>query len=494
MRRFRVAMENTKVVWPTRTNLASQLIRSHITSLGTYIPLQRATDLAKKYKVFDMLQPLLEFTKRDQSPPFTPKQTPLPTRPKKTTGVNRKQTRPRQITPCTQTEEIIVTEENKSLIAEELLENILYGNGELLRSETMNIVLDKEGHGSVHWAAALGKLVTIHKLVELGADLHMASYKGETALMRSVLFTDNFDGKTFEVLVDCLAPTLNAVDKRNRTVFHHAVLACRWKGRLQAGRYYLQHLLHRLKNDSRELFNSQDAYGDTPLMMAARLGCRQIVYLLLDAGASAQIPNHQSITAQMMIDVSSAVLQSATNQESGLDSLYEPIGTVVGPLSKSCVLDSRYTNILSERTKQTRAVRDRLDRATEQLNAQQALLVRLPEPGPWLVEAQHIHAVQTARLRKLTMILQREKLDRCLTSGVVVNQTLCYESLVTQLRMLKDKRKKLVAEKIALQSKVASCKLQDYKRLIGGCCGVEYDAVDGLLDGLVVVSSQPLGG
>ncbi|OAD71895.1 apses-type HTH transcription regulator, partial [Phycomyces blakesleeanus NRRL 1555(-)] len=40
---------------------------------STYIPLQRATDLAKKYKVFDMLQPLLEFTKRDQSPPFTPK-------------------------------------------------------------------------------------------------------------------------------------------------------------------------------------------------------------------------------------------------------------------------------------------------------------------------------------------------------------------------------------------------------------------------------------
>ncbi|KAI9014337.1 hypothetical protein CLU79DRAFT_767158 [Phycomyces nitens] len=444
---------------------------------GTYIPLSRAADLARKYDVYELLQPLLEFTRREQSPPFTPKQSAL-AKQKKSTGAGRKQTRSRQTTPL-QTE---ITEENKSSIAEELLENVLYGDGDMLDTNTMNMVVDKEGHGIVHWAAALGRLVTVQKLVELGADLQMASYKGETALMRSVLFTDNFDGKTFEALVDCLGATMGAVDNEARTVFHHAVLSCHHKGQLDAGRHYLLHLL-KTTTDSQRVFNNKDACGETPLTLAARLGCRQIVGLLVDAGASTQIP-HQSITAQMMIDVP-GVLQP-TDREPGLDRGCEPV--TVEPLE--CALESRYT-MLSERTRQAREAQDRLERLTAQLRIKQALLIRLPQPGPWLAKATQRHAAQTTRLTKLTMALQREKLNRW--SGDCKNQS-SYQSLVAQLKVLKDRRKRLVAEKLQLQSRVASCRLQDYKRLIGGCCGVEYDEVDGLLDGLVTVSSQPLDG
>lgn len=164
-----------------------------------------------------------------------------------------------------------------------------------------DLVIDEEGHTPLHWAVAMAKTKVVRLLVQHGADIYRANHQGQTALMRSVMFTNNFDMKTFPTLVEILQKTIFTIDKNDQTVFHHVAATAGMRGKVHASRYYMECLLEKLAQHPSELasiINFRDAEGDTALMMAARIGNKKLVRVLLEAGADTKIRNHTGQNAE----------------------------------------------------------------------------------------------------------------------------------------------------------------------------------------------------
>ncbi|CAO3595401.1 unnamed protein product [Absidia cylindrospora] len=171
----------------------------------------------------------------------------------------------------------------------------------LPRDLDVNVIIDEQGHTCLHWAAVMGHMKTVQQLNRLEADLSRVNYKGQTALMRSVLYTNNYDQKTFDQLLGMLSGTIFNIDKSDQTVFHHVAATDKGKGKIHASRYYMENLINKLVHNRSELIsilNVQDVCGDTALTIASRIGNRRLVRLLIDAGASMEIANEEGMTAQ----------------------------------------------------------------------------------------------------------------------------------------------------------------------------------------------------
>ncbi|GAA5912845.1 uncharacterized protein JCM6883_004849 [Sporobolomyces salmoneus] len=158
-----------------------------------------------------------------------------------------------------------------------------------------DLPIDENYHTALHWAAALGRLSLVQAFFNYGADLHLGNNVGETPLIRAILVTNNSDQDTFGRLLEMLSPTLRTVDNSGRSVLHHCALVAGVKGRAASARYYLETILvYVAKNEKGQfgdLINAQDSHGDTALNIAARVGNRALVRMLLDAGADKFIPN-----------------------------------------------------------------------------------------------------------------------------------------------------------------------------------------------------------
>ena len=163
--------------------------------------------------------------------------------------------------------------------------------------------IDDQLHTALHWAAALARIPTVRSLISLGADPSRGNATGETPLMRAVLVTNNFDTETFAPpnLISSLYPSLRTVDDAERTALHHIALVAGIKGRSVSARHYMEAILHWVaeKEDSNlaQLVDAQDRNGDTALSIAARVGSRPIVRMLLESGADARIPNKLDLRA-----------------------------------------------------------------------------------------------------------------------------------------------------------------------------------------------------
>ncbi|KAI8085039.1 uncharacterized protein BX664DRAFT_360830 [Halteromyces radiatus] len=169
------------------------------------------------------------------------------------------------------------------------------------RDLDINVIIDEEGHTCLHWAAVMGRISTVQRLIKLGADVYRVNYKGQTALMRSVLYTNNYEQKTFDQLLDLLSSTTFNIDKSDQTVFHHVATTANGKGKIHASQYYMENLISKLVHSRSELIsilNVQDVCGDTALTIASRIGNKKLVRLLIDAGASTEIANEEGMTAQ----------------------------------------------------------------------------------------------------------------------------------------------------------------------------------------------------
>ncbi|WVW78792.1 hypothetical protein I302_100754 [Kwoniella bestiolae CBS 10118] len=184
------------------------------------------------------------------------------------------------------------------------------GADELPDTFDIDMVIDNQGHTALHWACALSKLSIIKQLIELGSDIHRGNFAGETPLIRSVLTTNQFESGQFYQLLELLSPSIKTLDHSYRSVIHHISMVAGVKGRAASARSYManvlewvareqqqQQITHSMNGDHlngssgndtislKTLIDIQDVHGDTAINIAARVGNKGLVNLLLDAGA-----------------------------------------------------------------------------------------------------------------------------------------------------------------------------------------------------------------
>ncbi|KWU47504.1 apses-domain-containing protein [Rhodotorula sp. JG-1b] len=164
-----------------------------------------------------------------------------------------------------------------------------------------NVVIDDDGHTALHWACAMGRIRIVKLLLSAGADIFRANSMGQTALMRSVMFTNNYDLRKFPELFELLHRSTINIDRNDRTVFHYIVDIALQKNKTQAARYYMETVLQRLADYPEEvadILNFQDEEGETALTLAARARSKRLVKLLLDNGADPKIANRDGKSAE----------------------------------------------------------------------------------------------------------------------------------------------------------------------------------------------------
>ena len=158
-----------------------------------------------------------------------------------------------------------------------------------------DVPIDENKHTALHWASALARISLVRALVNYGADMHRGNNVGETPLIRAVLVTNNSDQDSFLRLLEVLGPSLRTVDEMGRSVLHHIALVAGVAGRAASARYYLETILEYVAtHDSgrfRDLIDARDLHGDTALNIAARIGSRALVRILLDVEADKHIAN-----------------------------------------------------------------------------------------------------------------------------------------------------------------------------------------------------------
>lgn len=164
-----------------------------------------------------------------------------------------------------------------------------------------NVSIDDDGHTALHWACAMGRLRVVKLLLSAGADIFRVNHAEQTALMRSVMFSNNYDVRKFPELYQLLHRSTLNIDKGNRTVFHHIADVALTKGKTHAARYYMETILAHLEDFPRELedvINFQDEEGETALTLAARARSKRLVKALLDHGADPKIKNRDKKSAE----------------------------------------------------------------------------------------------------------------------------------------------------------------------------------------------------
>jgi transcription factor MBP1 len=157
-----------------------------------------------------------------------------------------------------------------------------------------NSTIDEDGHTALHWACAMGRIRVVKLLLTAGASIFATNNAEQTPLMRSVMFSNNYDVRKFPELYELLHRSTLNIDKSNRTVFHHIANLALTKGKPHAARYYMETILSRLSDYPQELadvINFQDEEGETSLTLAARARSRRLVKCLLDHGADPKMKN-----------------------------------------------------------------------------------------------------------------------------------------------------------------------------------------------------------
>lgn len=408
------------------------------------------------------------------------------------------------------------------------------------RDLDINVIIDDEGHTSLHWAAAMARIKIVKLMIENGADIYRVNYKGQTALMRSVLFTNNFDSKTFDSLLTLLRTTVFNIDKKDQTVFHHIATTAAWRGKIHASRYYMECLIAKLITNRSELIsilNVQDANGDTALTIAARSGNKRLVKMLIEAGASTEISNEEGMTSRdyfheiekpsSLAEHPSSPHTNASSPSENDDSIMTEIDTreilrnkieamfqvvtsntgTVPPISevfdnfaKSYEKDLNTREMILQKKKieldlyikrleETRKVQESIKLGTDN-DQVEAVIRRAEEQG---VEMEH-------RLKQWLQISQKRTLQVLEEYYINENQekppspphqhTLAdLKDSETQLRKqlhdLQKARKEHVDHIVRLHARVPPKKYQDYKRLISTCCNVAYENVDLMLSPLL---------
>ncbi|KAF8976957.1 transcriptional regulator swi6 [Entomortierella lignicola] len=165
----------------------------------------------------------------------------------------------------------------------------------------INLVIDDQGHTALHWAAALARIPVLDLLVQKQIDIRRLNYNGESALVRAVLVTNNFDKQSFPHVLDILHSAIPLVDRKDRTVLHHIAVTAGIRGRELSSRYYMECLFEWIAQhggDFASIVDTRDKAGDTALTIAARVGDQYLIKILLGVGANREIENKVGLKAE----------------------------------------------------------------------------------------------------------------------------------------------------------------------------------------------------
>lgn len=196
----------------------------------------------------------------------------------------------------------------------------------------INRPIDDHGHTALHWAVAMGDIALVRTLLARGADTNARNKRGETPIIRAVIFTNNFEKGTMAELLGLLQDSIVTPDNFSANVLHHTIMTTNSRVRRKCALYYLRNLLEAanrlLKTHQMDQFlNHQDrSNGDTPLHIAVKFSSKRCIKLLLDFGALPHISNHDGNTPEQMLSENSAVQQdpiSSSPPPLDLDDLHE---------------------------------------------------------------------------------------------------------------------------------------------------------------------------
>ncbi|TVY73179.1 Cell division cycle-related protein res2/pct1 [Lachnellula suecica] len=166
--------------------------------------------------------------------------------------------------------------------------------------------IDQDRHTAIHWAAAMGDVEIMKELRRHGANLSAQNIRGETPLMRAVLFTNCKDKGTMPVVVKELMSTIRCVDFCQATVLHHTAAVTVSTGKHRCARYYLDILLNKMQEELdpesfQRILDAQDIDGNTALHIAAKNGARKCVRALMGRAPKMDIMNKDRQTAEVLI-------------------------------------------------------------------------------------------------------------------------------------------------------------------------------------------------
>lgn len=170
----------------------------------------------------------------------------------------------------------------------------------------VNRPIDNLEHTSLHWAASMGDLDMVKYFINLGADKQARNIRGETPLIRAIIFTNSYAKDIMPRMVHLLQDTFRIYDNFGGTVFHHAAALTLSHVKKKAARYYLNILLSFYsENVSQEdffrLVNAQDDNGDTALHIVARNNAKRCIRVLQGHGVSGDILNGRNETADQIL-------------------------------------------------------------------------------------------------------------------------------------------------------------------------------------------------
>ena len=166
--------------------------------------------------------------------------------------------------------------------------------------------VDSQKHTALHWASAMGDTRIMKNLLDKGANMFAKNERGDTPLIRAVLFTNNYEKDTMLRILSLLGPTIEEPDYLNSTILHHITMLTMSRQKKKCACHYLEVLLTKLVEtmDSRRMLNfidRQDSNGDTALHIAIRHEAQKCVRALQGRGAAGDIPNKNNETSDQML-------------------------------------------------------------------------------------------------------------------------------------------------------------------------------------------------
>ncbi len=174
--------------------------------------------------------------------------------------------------------------------------------------------IDDQSHTALHWAASMGDLNIVRYFLDRGADSLVRNKRGETPMIRAVLFTNNYEKDTMLKLVHLLLPTLRATDHHGATILHHIAMTTNSQAKKRCARYYLDIVLNKLAEsctpqEFTNFVNYQDHNGDTALHIVARHNAKKCIRALQGRGVRGDMTNDLGETADQIMQRTRSVHQ-----------------------------------------------------------------------------------------------------------------------------------------------------------------------------------------